>query len=337
MNILIFGASGFIGQDFLNRFSEKFGNVYVFSRINDLVYDCPQVKPVLFADLESLTDISCVLHFAFDHSYRENIKLAECVYSICNLNECPLIYLSSFVVRDLLSGLSLKGTESRLNDPYTLEKARVKRHLELLFDSSKVNMLQIEPGIVFGMRGGWFDHVREVFRHSFIFLSNSGKNITAFIYVGELSSYIYEKSIEGNFTNGSVLIASDLIKSWSDFYCLYGRLMGHKISIKNLDSRRLHPHYIVHILMSIIIFTKVGKVLFKFTPTIKYYFKKLARVRRESENYNVREKTDGYRSYGVTCVLQTSDLEKNMSSSFNDFTKTNMFTERQILEEMKND
>lgn len=335
MNILIFGATGFIGQDFINRFSQKFSKIYVLTRDKEYIYNFSNIEFVATADIENLTNISCVLHFAFDHSYRENIKLAEYAFSSCYQNKCSLIYLSSFVVRDILSGKSLKGSLSKLNDPYTIEKIRVKKHLEMLFHRSNLNMLQIEPGIVYGMQGGWYDHAIDALSYNSILLTNSGKNISSFIYVGELSSYIYKKVIEGELINESVLVASDLIKNWNDFYCLYGQLKNQEPLIENLESKRLHSNYIFHILMKILIFTNIGKALFKITPPMKSYFKKLFGSRGKKKSLSQSQKIGSYRSYGITYLLQSVDLKKNMHSNFNDFTKISTLKDYQILDEMK--
>lgn len=336
MNILIFGASGFIGKDFTDRYVERFENVFIFSRLGKCINTDSRLKLVEFGDLESLPEIDCILHLAFDHSYRENLKLAELVYSICKLNSCPLIYLSSFVVRDLLTSGSIKGTKSRLYDPYTLEKLRVKNHLETLFDRSGINLLQIEPGIVFGKRGGWFEHVREALSYDNISLVRAGENKSAFIYVGDLSAYLFDQINKDNISNDSVLIAGDVVKSWRDFYSLYGKILGRKFSIVKNNSRRLHSNFIINILMKLIIFSKVGAVFFKITPILKYYFKKASRPRISEKKFLTKTNLESYKSYGLTMLLQSSDLEKNITEKYNDFTKINNLTKNQMLEEMKN-
>jgi hypothetical protein len=335
MNILIFGATGFIGQDFIDRYSEKFENVYIFSRIAGLTCNNLHTQYVSAEDLVGLTDISCVLHFAFDHSYQKNIILADMVHSVCKSNQCNLIYLSSFVVRDIISGVSLKHTVSGLNDPYTIEKVRVKRYFEVIFRDSNLNILQIEPGIVFGINGGWFDHVKEMLNYKTIFLPNSGQNVAPFIYVGELSTYIYEQTVECSFNSESVLVASDFFKSWNDFYFFYARLMNRNVLIQKLDSNQLHSNYVVSFLMKIVIFTRFGKVLFKITPTLKYYFKILSKRLKNNKNINDDKKMINYRSYGITYLLQSLDFEQNLSSKYNDFIKINRFTKGQIFDEMK--
>ena len=336
MKILIFGASGFIGSDFIKRFSEGFEKIFIFTRSNNLLNESSNVVSVGYEDLVNTTDVSCVLHFAFDHLYKENKKLADAVHTVCKLNKCSLIYLSSFVVRDFLSGPSLSLEPSRLNDPYTIEKIQVKRYLETKFKNSNLIMLQIEPGVVFGLRGGWFDHVSEALSKEFIWLPNSGGNVSPFIYVGELSTYIYEKIIHGDQTSGSVLITGGSIKTWEEFYSLYGKILGRRVRIHSLNSSRLHPRLVVHFLMYLVIFTKLGKAIFKFTPILKSYFKKLSRSSCNNDVDFITKKGP-YRSYGITHVLQSTNFEKKLAAINNDFTETNMFTESFILKEMDSD
>ena len=311
MNILVFGGSGFIGSDFISRFSQKFNTIYLASRSKALRTNYKNVRHVPLSDVNGLSGINLVLHFAFDHSYKDNLLLADSAYYVCCKNSCPLIYFSSFVVRDVMDPHLPKDSRSNLYDPYTLEKIRVKNYLEAVFSERNLPLIQIEPGIVYGKNGSWFDHVKGALNHASICLPNNGHNKAPFIYVGELTHFIYEKifnTLPKNFSSERLLVSGALINTWRQFYLLYSGLASKHLKVRSITSRLLHRHSSYHILMYLIIFTPLGRLLFFITPMLKNIFrtKSIASDEKNSDRHNVRY-VDDYRSYGITYVLQNTN------------------------------
>ena len=310
MNILIFGGSGFIGKDFLTRFRSNFTKVLVFRREGSTAFDGPIYNTVSKAEIDTLSDIDVALHLAFDHSYADNFWLADAAHRVCVNNSCPLVYLSSFVVRGVNNGELPENRLSSLSDPYTLEKIAIKNHLESIFQKSDIPLIQVEPGIVFGSAGGWFEHVCHALLSDRIQLPRSGDNKAPFIYVGELSAYLYAKLSQTTFKDERILISGQLISNWRAFYSLFGQICERKVDIYELTSKRMHSNFFLHCIMYLVIFTSLGKLVFFVTPLLKRMFKIISRSTNK-----VRSSLSGdsygrtHRNYGITHLIQSTNFE----------------------------
>lgn len=334
MKILILGGSGFIGKDFLKRYSKNFKHIIIASRNIKASPVSSNIHYVSYDEIVKQKNISKVLHFAFDHSYKNNIKLAKIAYKICLINQCELLYLSSFVVRDLSRNSLLKTSISNLSDPYTIEKIKVKEYLEEKFSNSGLPLIQIEPGIVYGLSGNWFAHALDVFDSEYILLSNFGNNKSPFIYVGELSFLINDK-INNTLKSGRYLVNGREIKTWKDFYTLHEKVFEKKIHIKNNPSNHLHSNFIIHCIIKILIFTKLGKYLFFLTPLFKQIFNKIHKFKNRLSKRNVRKFDRIYRSFGITYFIQSMDFIIHDNEINLNLTKSLPFSKEEIIKEMR--
>lgn len=335
MNILVFGGSGFIGSDFIKRYSGRFGHIYVLSH-SRILEDAPNVSIVTRSDLHGLKKLALVLHCAFDHNYRENLSMAKLAHQICEKNSCPLIYLSTFMVRDLTDGQLSSIKPAKIYDPYTLEKLRVKNFLVNAFQLSSLPLIQIEPGIVYGKNGGWFQHANEMIEQKQIMLPNFGRNTAPFIYVGELSSFIFSKAYKIINLSENICVSGKIIKTWSDFYLLHASLKNYYVEIKNSPSRKLHSSYFIHSLMHLVINTKVGKLLFFITPLLKGIFKKNAGSAHNKGKSGEKHATKStLRSYGITYMLQCINFNIDKNHQGVEILGQNSFSMSSLLKEMR--
>ena len=99
------------------------------------------------------------------------------------------------------------------------------------------------PGIVFGSAGDWFEHVCHALLSDRIQLPRSGDNKAPFIYVGELSAYLYAKLSQATFKDERILITGQLICSWRAFHALYAHTFETKVEVHDLTSKRIHADF----------------------------------------------------------------------------------------------
>lgn len=312
MKILIFGGTGFIGSDFIKRYSSDFDHLYIFKR-NMLHEKLPNnASIVTLNQLKNINDINFLFHCAFDHQYGDNLNLAKYALKTCKRNNCPLIYLSTFMANDLTNKRMTHLRKSRLYDPYTLEKIKVDNYLTNKFEMHNIPLITLKPGIVYGKSGGWFNHAIEAFNHKEILLPRSGKNNGLFVYVGELTDIISQLLKKPVDKSVDLFVVGDVIKNWKEFYLLYAKYFRVSINIVNTPSTLLHNITSIHLLMYFIIKTRIGKILFIFTPYLKKIFKKLSSLKSKKINNHYK---NPYRAIGITFMLQSTDIIVDLKES----------------------
>lgn len=310
MKILIFGGTGFIGSDFIKRYSFDFDHIYIFKR--NMLYEklTSNSSIVTLNQLKNINDINFVIHCAFDHQYKDNLNLAKYAVNVCKRNNCPLLYLSTFMVNDIANKTMTHSIKSRLCDPYTLEKIKVDNFLLKKFKRLSIPIVTLKPGIVYGKSGGWFNHAMQAISHDEILLPNSGENHAPFIYVGELSNIIFLQVKKPIYESEDLFVVGNAIKNWKEFYLLYSKFFKTPVSIVNTSSTLLYNNKIVHLIMYLIIKTRIGKILFMFTPFFKKIFKKISSLR--SNKINKHDSKNPYRAYGITFMIQATDVKYDL-------------------------
>lgn len=311
MKIVIMGGSGFIGSDFLARYGQSYELIYILQRKKSRCFSVSNVVELHYEQYLDVEEVDLVLNFAFDHNYRDNIWLADFAYKICLAQKCPLLYLSTFMVRDIfIEHSKYSGSKSRLYDPYTLEKIKVKNYLEVLFQKEKIPLIQVEPGIVYGTKGGWHEHILTALSCKYLQLPGKGEKNGPFVYVGQLSTLIFKISEQKILKDMTISATSSVTKTWADFYNLFNEIYAKDLKLCVCDSKYIHQKYLIHLLMHYFIYTRVGKLLFWVTPELKSFFKRINQkhVNLKNEFTSILEKQDSQRFYGITFILQSHDL-----------------------------
>lgn len=337
MKIVIMGGSGFIGSDFIARYGEACELIYILRRKKSKCFSASNVIELHYEQYLDVEDVDLVINFAFDHTYRDNIWLADIAYKICSVQKSPLLYLSTFMVRDIFTEHSkYSGSKSKFYDPYTLEKIKVKNYLEVLFQKEKIPLIQVEPGIVFGIGGGWHEHILKAMSSKSLQLPNKGKKNGPFIYVGQLSTIIFKVAEQKILKNMTISATSSAINTWADFYNLFNEIYAKDLELCFCNSKYIHQNYLIHILMHCFINTRVGKLLFWVTPQLKSLFKKIneKQINFKNEFSPIIEKQDSQRFYGITFILQSNDLNLSCCESQKELIGSAFDSREKIIDDM---
>jgi nucleoside-diphosphate-sugar epimerase len=213
MKIAVTGASGFIGGRFVELFKDKFEIIKLNSKNGPLDNYNKLIDKTEGCDI--------LIHAAFDHNYKDNIIGIKNILKVCEKNKIKkLIYLSSISVYDPdINGiLDENSPYSNLNDPYSKEKRKIEKIIENFKEKNeKINIIILQPTIVYGFRGNWTKYALHVCKSQKTILPNNGRYNANIIYVDDVANAIYQ-SIYSNINYGKFLISNETI-TWKEFYC----------------------------------------------------------------------------------------------------------------------
>lgn len=245
MRVAILGSNGFIGKRFCDLYRDKFDN---FSALTRQTASLDNLKKLQ----ENTKDIDILVHTAFDHAYKSNRIGIKNVLEVCLNNGIQrLIYLSTISVysSDLIGGLSEDSPYSELNDPYSKEK----RSIEHLIKHSKnegLDIIILQPSIVYGLGGNWTKFALHAAKVSTINLPNAGEYICNAVFVDDVAKAIFQ-ACSDTAPAGSYLISGSEATNWKYFYQAHANLLekeGYPNSlnvVSNTDINQYHKLFLV--------------------------------------------------------------------------------------------
>jgi len=198
VNVIIFGASGFIGSHFRNFFKEN-GNVDVLS------FDIESGDKINFIDVRQNIEIEgsfskediimnlAAVHRTPGHSdieyFETNIKGAE---NVCEFAERAgidnIIFTSSIAPYSASEDMKTEDTLPTPNSPYGISKLTAEYiHKEWVAKSKKRKLMILRPGVVFGKgENGNFTRLASAISKGIFFYPGRKDTIKGCIYVKEL-------------------------------------------------------------------------------------------------------------------------------------------------------
>ena len=153
-NILITGATGFLGSNFIKSSSDNYKNIFAITRGK-----CSRKKNIIYSKLDLTNSdqvckfiknnsIDILLHFAFDHSYNNNVKMIKAISNAVIKNK-----LKKYVLISSISVLEIENNKidfvyNKNNDPYSFTKRKVEK-IFLKMNNGYKNTKIIYPTIVY--------------------------------------------------------------------------------------------------------------------------------------------------------------------------------------------
>lgn len=212
MDILVTGASGFIGQDIVRQLVN--GNtIYALSRhFSNKINDVNYVENDLLDEIKiPCSNIDVVIHAAGQAHivqndetkplfYRNNVQATDNILNTAlKLNAKRFIYLSTVAV-----------TNNDENDYYASSKKEAENHIVRFCSQHNIPYTIIRPVVVYGendIKGNFYKMISQM-RKGFFPLVNNGKTKKDILYVRNLS-FIISEIIKFQQFNNQILIAKD--------------------------------------------------------------------------------------------------------------------------------
>lgn len=236
MKIAITGASGFIGSRFIEMFASQFSEVVAFnnSGINGKTKNVNFISASMI-DSENLVyhtqGCEMLIHCAFDHRYKENIKGINIILDTCKKNHIKrLIHISTVSVydQDCTEVLNEKTAYSHLKDPYTKQKQKIEKILETN-SIENFKIIALQPTIIFGLGGNWTKYAFHAAKAKQIQLPDRGERKCNAIYIDDLVQAIYAACIVDSTKMGKtfekILISGEETISWELFFNTHVKLL----------------------------------------------------------------------------------------------------------------
>lgn len=163
MNILITGATGFIGHSLIRQLGVNHKITAIVRGINKSLPSHVEQVPLQVKDLEShdfsINQWDAVVHLAYERrDLRENFRMLKSVLSFAKgQNVKNFVFLSSAAVLDphASSVTSVGGDYSKVGDPYSRTKILLEKYLLKKYAQLSLNLTILRPSIVFGDGGNW--------------------------------------------------------------------------------------------------------------------------------------------------------------------------------------
>lgn len=264
--IIITGATGFLGSNFIKHNSSFFKKIVGLTRN---VEKTEKNVTLLKTDISSwkqnkelfeiyMPDI--ILHFAFDHSYKDNLKIIQSLISAASKSD----FNGTFVLISSISVLKIdKGRLTKQFNYYYDPYSSTKRLVEKYFRKSKVTFKKqiIYPTIVYGPGGNWNRFIEKCVNADSFSLPKKGEITCNYIHVDEFS-----KKLFNNIGKDPEIILGDKNGKWIDLYKEIGRPKNLNVSeTKNL----YHDNTILNIILFFWHKSPVG-IVFNFMLQIIY-------------------------------------------------------------------
>ncbi|WP_341226351.1 NAD(P)-dependent oxidoreductase [uncultured Arcticibacterium sp.] len=291
MTLGIIGGSGFIGNDFLERYGDSFSSIRFLSRKSRVGLKSNVVQVIgsldLYESIEELT-LGCdvLVHAGFDHMYSYNVTGIKNVLKACNANNVKtLVYLSSYIVYDLKtegSPVSETSDMSGYGDIYTKEKQRIEKILKT--DRSSLLKLVLQPSIVYGLKGNWSKTFMSLLNSPNLIIPKKGKGTLAAVYVADVAQAIFKaagsKEVESKNKYQPILISNGTPYLWEDLYKMHGILQKRKF-ICSASNQNLFAESTIKNLVIKILYSSIGGFLMR--PLLKVLKKKMESSKSKAE------------------------------------------------------
>ena len=131
-NICITGATGFLGSKFIDVNHKNFKSVLALNRSISVKKKNISYEKLNLTNKDSVLnilkshEIDLVIHFAFDHSYNQNLKIIKSLIYACNYLKIKLVHISTIGVLDI-KNKNLNLNFNNFFDPYSYTKRLVEK------------------------------------------------------------------------------------------------------------------------------------------------------------------------------------------------------------------
>ena len=260
MKIAVTGGSGFLGSRFVELHKNKFDNVVVLNSQNSPLNDLDKL-------IENTKNIDVLVHTAFDHSYKDNIKGIKNILQTCKVNNIKkLIHLSTISVYDpnTVGVLNENSPYTKINDPYSKEKRDIERVIEKHKDDN-FDIVILQPTIVYGLGGNWTKYALHACKSKALYLPNNGENICNAVYVDDVANAIY-KSCYSDIKFEKIIISGNSTMTWRDFYIKHCNVLSElqlpsNCNIQNnTNKNEFHSNSIVNFIFILWFKTPLGNL-----------------------------------------------------------------------------
>ncbi len=257
-NILITGASGFLGSNFIATNFKHFDNIYAISRKkienfeNVKYYNLDLTDAYKLKSFFEANNIDSIIHFAFDHTYNDNQKMIK---SICNAAKDKNIKSITHISSISVLRIENKKIQFKLNnhfDPYSYTKRQVEK---LLYKYQKnLNIKIIYPTIVYGQGGNWTKFFNRCVNSRIIGLPFKGNVINNNISIDNFSIKLMNSLNKSE----DKIIIGEHNSTWEDLYQIHAK----KIKLNIIETKNsYHDNYVKNKIFLIWHRTPLGIIL----------------------------------------------------------------------------
>ena len=201
MNIVITGASGFIGKQLIPLLNFKKSEIYIFGRdIKKLRNIFPNFNTYTYENLEKiLNEDSIILHLAVKNNNNNNNRKYLKDFIKTNITDALKIYDIAIKsnIRHFINISSINVLDDKKKDPYTLTK---KKFIKRLKSKKKIEVINLFLPIVYGE--SFSGKLSILNRLTFIksnFLIKILSAIKPAININSLALFINQKKFDNNY------------------------------------------------------------------------------------------------------------------------------------------
>lgn len=219
-NICITGATGFLGSKFIDVNHKNFKSVLALNRSISVKKKNISYEKLNLTNKDSVLnilkshEIDLVIHFAFDHSYNQNLKIIKSLIYACNYLKIKLVHISTIGVLDI-KNKNLNLNFNNFFDPYSYTKRLVEKKII----NSNLNYKIIYPTIVYGSGGNWTKFIKKCINAKSFSLPKRGLVECNYIHVNDFSKKLMNIIVDNN--SSKKIIIGDKNSNWITLYKLH--------------------------------------------------------------------------------------------------------------------
>ena len=282
-NVLITGATGFLGSNFINENSHHYNNIYAITRGNVFTK-----KNVIYCklDLNNSQDlnhfikqkqIDVIIHFAFDHTYNNNIKMIKSISNAAIKNNIKKNVLISSISVLKINNNKIDFEYNKKNDPYSFTKRKVEK-IFLRINKGLNNIKIIYPTIVYGEGGNWNKFINKCLNSESFSLPHKGEVKCNFIHVDNFS-----KKLQAEIYNDTIKkIIGGVNGKWIDLYDMLNK-SNNSLNISKTQNL-YHDNFIVNLVMIVWQKTKLGVIA---NLLLSFYLKNKKTNKKSSQSEKI--------------------------------------------------
>ena len=195
-NLLLTGATGFLGKNFISENKESFEKIIAVSRGEEFSKENIHYSNLNLKSSNQIASyikehhINVIIHFAFDHQYRDNLSFIKNLIKGAN----DINFNGKFLLISSISVIKIKEKKLALDynsfyDPYSYTKRQVEKYFRRA--NGKFSKQIVYPTIVYGEGGNWNKFIDRCLRSSSFALPNAGKTTCNYIEVKEFSKKLF--------------------------------------------------------------------------------------------------------------------------------------------------
>ena len=249
-NILITGATGFLGSNFIKSNFHNYNNVFAITRGKAF-----KEKNISYCKLDIINtlevnefikenSIDIILHFAFDHTYNNNVNMVKSISKAVTKNNIKKNVLISSISVLKINDNKIDLEYNKKNDPYSFTKRKVEKTF-LRINKGLNNIKIIYPTIVYGEGGNWNKFINKCLNSESFSLPRKGDVKCNFISVDDFSKKLQTEI----YTDTQKKIIGGTNGKWID---LYNLLNTSNKSLNIFQTRNLyHDNALVNLILTV--------------------------------------------------------------------------------------